>query len=876
MDPRSLITQALGFHQRGQLDQAAELYAQILQREPRNFSALQLLGVVRSQQGRTADAKNLLESALAVQPRDFGALVNYGQLLAGAQQYHEALDAFDKALAIRPEVFEALYNKAVALAQMQRFAEAVASYDKALALNPASIACLYNRGISLSALGRYEEALASYERALALDPNFAAALDNRGNVLRMLGRGEQALASYDKALVLTPDDFRAHYNRGNVLGDLRRFEEALASYDRALVLQPRFAEAHSSRGLILLALERFFETLDSLDTALALRPDDPEILNNRGVTLWHLGRAAEARASYDRALAADAGHVATLLNRAFLFQETGQFHAALADYDKAIAVEPHNARAWNGRGSVLQALRRDGEALTHFNKAVELDPASADALTNRGALRWKDQADYAGAISDLQAALAIDPGQPFARGELLHVRMYGAEWRDFESEVAAIDDGVRQGRRIVRPFVYQALSHSPADLQACSRIFANSLFPSPLHRPAFSYAHDKIRIGYVSGEFREQATAYLMAGLYELHDRDKFEIIALDNGGGDGSPMRRRLEAAFDKIITISHMSDGEAADRIRSEEIDILVNLNGYFGAPRMGIFALRAAPIQVNYLGFPATLGTDCMDYILADKTVITEDERRYYDEQVVYLPHSYQVNDHKRSIADHVPPRAALGLPERGFVFCNFNQSYKITPSVFESWMRILRETEGSVLWLLKSKPPFEANLSRAAERHGVAPGRLVFAPSLAPEHHLARLKQADLFLDTLPYNAHTTASDALWAGLPLLTCRGTAFPGRVAASLLGAIGLPELITESLDDYAAHAIALARDPGEMAQLREKLAANRLVFPLFDTDLFRKNLEMAYTAMWRSWKAGNPPKGFAVEWVAEVDLMSKRQQTP
>ncbi|HKB96647.1 MAG TPA: hypothetical protein VKB94_07325, partial [Rhizomicrobium sp.] len=307
-------------------------------------------------------------------------------------------------------------------------------------------------------------------------------------------------------------------------------------------------------------------------------------------------------------------------------------------------------------------------------------------------------------------------------------------------------------------------------------------------------------------------------------------------------------------------------------EEIDILVNLNGYFGAPRMGVFARRAAPIQVNYLGFPATLGTSCMDYIVADKTVIPDGEQRHYDEQVVYLPHSYQANDRKRAIADRVPSRADLGLPERGFVFCNFNQSYKITPSVFESWMRVLGETEGSVLWLLKSRPPFESNLSRAAERHGIAPRRLVFAPSLPPEHHLARLKQADLFLDTLPYNAHTTASDALWAGLPLLTCRGTAFPGRVAASLLGAIGMPELITESRNDYEARAIALARDPGAMAELKEKLARNRLIFPLFDTDLFRKNIELAYTSMWRAWKRGDPPRGFAVE----VDLMAKRHQTP
>jgi predicted O-linked N-acetylglucosamine transferase (SPINDLY family) len=308
-------------------------------------------------------------------------------------------------------------------------------------------------------------------------------------------------------------------------------------------------------------------------------------------------------------------------------------------------------------------------------------------------------------------------------------------------------------------------------------------------------------------------------------------------------------------------MSDDEAADRIRREEIDILVNLNGYFGAPRMGVFARRAAPVQVNYLGFPATLGASCMDYIIADRIVIPEEERRHYDEQVVYLPHSYQANDARRAIAQDIPSRAALGLPEDGFVFCNFNQSYKIIPSVFASWMRILREVEGSVLWLLGSKPPFQANLSKAAEQHGVAPHRLAFAASLPPDRHLARLKQADLFLDTLPYNAHTTASDALWAGLPLLTCRGTTFPGRVAASLLTAVGMPELITESTIAYETRAITLARAPEIMDELKKKLSSSRLSCPLFATDLFRKDIETAYTAMWQAWQRGEAPIGFSVE---------------
>jgi protein O-GlcNAc transferase len=860
MANQDLIQRALASHQQGQLDQAADLYEQALKLEPQNFAALQFFGVVRAQQGRHVEAARLMESALALQPDNFGALINYSQVLTGAGRVQDALAILDRALAIKPDVFETLYNRGIALAQLQRNAEAVTSFDKALTLRPDNPYCLYNRGLAQSVLGWREDALASYDRAVALQPGFASAWHNRGNVLKELGRPAEALESYDKALSLTPQDALLLYSRGTALSELGRQEQAAASFGQALALQPQFGLAAAGRGAALLKLERFAEALADLDQALAAKRDDAELLNNRGVALYRLDRIAEARAAYDRALAAAPDHVESLLNRAFLLQATGSLDEALADYEKAVSLAPASARAFNGRGSVLHALKRGREALADFDHALALDGTLADALANRAHLRWSLNDDYAGATADLKAALAINPDQAYARGELLHLQMFAADWDDFENQKALVDQSVRAGKQVVRPFVYQAISASPADLQACSRIFASRLFPPQGARALAARNHDRIRIGYVSGEFREQATAYLMAGLYELHDKSRFEIIAIDNGGGDGSAMRRRLEAAFDRILYINQMSDSEAADRIRAEEIDILVNLNGYFGAPRMGIFARGPAPIQVNYLGFPATLGAPYMDYIIADKVVIPEGEQRFYDEQVVWLPHSYQVNDSKRAIAKDVPGRAALGLPENGFVFCNFNQSYKLTPDVFACWMRLLKQVDQSVLWLLKARAPFEDNLAREAERNGVDPGRLRFAPSLPLDQHLARLKQADLFLDSLPYNAHTTASDALWAGLPLVTCRGTAFPGRVAASLLSAAALPELITENLVDYERLALRLATDAGMRTELKQKLADNRLRCPLFDTDFFRKNLESAYITMWQAWQKGEAPRAFAV----------------
>jgi predicted O-linked N-acetylglucosamine transferase (SPINDLY family) len=348
--------------------------------------------------------------------------------------------------------------------------------------------------------------------------------------------------------------------------------------------------------------------------------------------------------------------------------------------------------------------------------------------------------------------------------------------------------------------------------------------------------------------------------LYELHDKDQFDIVALDTGTDDGSPMRKRLEAAFSKMIKLSHESDKSAAEKIAAEDIDILVNLNGYFGDQRMGICAHRPAPIQVNYLGFPATLGADYIDYIIADRVVIPEQERDFYTEKVVTLPHTYQVNDNRRAAPEAGATRAEHGLPDDAFVFCNFNQSYKLTPAMFSIWVRLLKQVEGSALWLLESNTWQSRNLRAEIARQGIAPDRIVFAPMVAPEKHLARLGLADLFLDSLPYNAHTTASDALWAGLPLLTCLGGTFPGRVAASVLEAAGIPELITRSLAEYEALALALTRDRDRLLSLRRRLEQSRGTSPLFDTDAYRINLESAYRTMWELHEKDEGPMDFAV----------------
>ena len=611
--------------------------------------------------------------------------------------------------------------------------------------------------------------------------------------------------------------------------------------------------------------QRLDEALACFTKALALNPDHLEALGNRGSVLGALRRYDEALSDYDRALALSPNHAMLLYNRGSALLLSGRPAEAVESFDQALALNPGAAEIWNNRGNALRELNRTLEAIASYDRAIALKPDYAKAFYNRGNAHWVDLKQIEPALENFERAFAIDPECDHLRGDLLHLRMHVGDWRDFSAQKNLINTGVRAGRRVVGPFAYQAIADSPADLQACSVLYAAGRYPARTARgPAKVRAQGKIRIGYLCGEFRKQATSFLTAGLYEQHDRAKFHIAAYDNGWSDDSPLRHRLEKAFDAFTDISGLSDREAAEKIAADEIDILVDLNGYFGGHRMGVFASRPAPVQVNYLGFPATLGAPYIHYILADKIVIPEQERQFYTEQVAWLPVSYQVNDSKRVLAQ-TPARADHGLPElpsdsvgNGFVFCNFNQSYKLTPDVFASWMRILKQVPGSLLWLLENNPSFPENIRGHAQRAGVAPERIVFAPMMDAEDHLARIQLADLFLDTAPYNAHTTGSDALWAGVPLITARGTTFPGRVAESLLTAAGLPELITADLPSYEALAVTLAREPGRLKPLRQKLQTRS---PLFDTKRFCRGIEAAFTRMAEISRAGQPAQGFSVE---------------
>lgn len=687
------------------------------------------------------------------------------------------------------------------------------------------------RAIAAHQTGRLDEAERYYRAVLAAKPDQFDALHLLGVIASQRGRHEEAEALIGRAIAANPNMPSAHYNRANALRALGRKEEALAGCDRALALKPAYPEAHYNRGNVLLDLARPAEALASYDAALEQLPGLVEAWNNRGNALRALGRAPDALASYDRAIALRPDYAEAHYNRGTVLEGLAGPQAALECYDRALALRPDFPDALNNRGSVLLVLRRQKDAADTFARLVQVAP------------------DY-----------------DYAIGKWHHALLHCNDWAQHGEATARVDAAVAAGKRAALPFSFMAVSASPEAHLRCARTFAADRFPAaslPLWRGE-RYAHDRMRLAYLSADFRDHPVPILIAGVLEQHDRARFETTGVSLAPDDGSPMRRRLEGAFERFIDATRLDDGAVAQMLRSMEVDILVDLSGFTQGVRTGILARRPAPVQVNYLGFPGTMGADYIDYILADATVVPPEHHRYYAERVVTLPDMYQPNDRKRAIAAAAPTRAEAGLPAGGFVFCCFNKNYKIMPWMFDVWMRLLRQVEESVLWLLEANDTASANLRREAARRGVAPDRLVFAPRLRPDEHLARHALADLFLDTLPYNAHTTASDALWAGLPVLTCLGEAFPGRVAASLLKAAGLPELITRDMSAYEVLALSLVHDRAKLAGIRERLAANRASCALFDTDRMRRHLEAAYAAMWERYRRGEKPAAFAVEPVA------------
>jgi predicted O-linked N-acetylglucosamine transferase (SPINDLY family) len=737
-----LFRQSFEHFQNDSLDLAENLVNKILQLDPINFDAFQILGIIKVGQNRPQEAIRAFESALRIKPFDHSLQFNLAKAHMDCGQHSEALVVHEKCLKLMPE-------------------------------NPD---VWINYGASHKILGRHEQALEAYKKAAELNSGDPEIWSNIAVCLNDLKHHTEALNIFDKALSINPHIPVTWYNKGITLEDLGLYAEAVHAYDRALSLQVNYPAAWSNRGGALILLKEYQEGISSYEKALYYEPTNFEILTNYGSAL----------------------------------NEVGEFEGALIQYKRALEISPVYPKAWFNQGITFSELKRYSDAVNSFQNAKNLNPSMSYLL-----------------------------------GNLVFNKATVCDWSNHDKAIEEIKTQINLGNNPTPPFYSLSILDSEELQLKIAKLWVKDNQPKNLlsNLNLSKSKSRKIKVGYFSGDFREHAVSYLLAGLFETHDKERFEIIGFSFNNYPEDKIQRRLILAFTEFIDISNLTDIEVANLAREMKIDIAVDLGGFTKNSRIGIFANRAAPIQINYLGYAGTTGAEFIDYIIADQHVIPESSQKYYSEKIIYLPNSFMANDCSRKISMNIPRRKDLGIPDNAFVFCCFNNSYKITPEVFLSWLNILEKTPGSVLWLSDTNLEAKNSLINFAKKSRVDSNRIIFAEKVIKnEDHLARLQVADLFLDTLPYNAHTTAADALWAGLPVLTCTGNTFAGRVATSLLSAIDLPSLITSSRDEYESCAIDIAHSPSKLNKLKESLGENKARSPLFNTRLFTKNLESAY----------------------------------
>lgn len=751
-----------------------------------------------------------------------------------------------KALQIDPNNSPALQMLGLINATKGDLKEAIKLLKKAAKISPNDPGLIYNLGKVLSDAGNEVEALPYHQKSTTLVPSNPNAWLNFSKSLAASKNFSLALDAIDKALKLGEMNAEAWNNKGAILKELTRYSDALEAYKKALELKPDFAEALYNQGITFAAMEDHQSALGFFDRAIIINPDYFAARNNKGVSLSKLMRHEEALECYNQSLRIQPNYVEALINKAATLTYLKRFDEAANILGKVIESQPSNVSALLNQGLIFYQVKKIDAALTYFQRATKLSPENAEAWCNMG-IALNDLKQFEKAIPAYEIALKLNPDREFLRGNYLGAKMHICDWSNFSNSLNEINEQIEKGQKAIMPFPYLALTESEELHRKATEIWVQSKHPPRNELPPMPQrsAKNKIRLGYFSADFRNHPVANLIVELFETHNKNNFEIFGFSFGVDDQSEMRKRIVNAFDKFIDVQKLSDKEVAMMARDFEIDIAIDLTGLTADARLDVFAHRAAPVQINFLGYPGTLGAEYIDYIIADRILIPKEAQQHYAEKVLYLPNSYQPNDTKRKISGKAFTRADAGLPESGFIFCSFNNNFKITPDTFSGWMRILKAVEDSALWLLEDNPLAAANLSKEAAKYGVNPNRLIFARRLPLPDHLARHKLADLFLDTSPYGAHTTTSDALWAGLPVLTKIGQSFAGRVAASLLTAVDLPELITQSQDEYEALAIELATNPLKLAHIKTKLVNNRNNSNLFNVGQFTQQIENLYSSV-------------------------------
>jgi len=703
---------------------------------------------------------------------------------------------------------------------------------------------LYNiSGVCYKAIGQLDAAVKSFEKALALKPDYTEVNYNLGLTFQELDQLDAAVKCYEKAIAVNPDHAEAHNNLGVTLKELGQLDAAVKSYEKAIAIKPDYTEAHSNLGNAFKELGQLDAAVKFYEKAISANPDSAEVNYNLTIAYNNLGLA---------------------------FMELGQVDDAVKNYEKALAIKPDSAEvhdnlgiayAYNGLGIAIHSLGQLDAAIKCYKNALAIKPDYADAYANRGNV-LKDLKRMDEALASYESAIALNPDLNWILGDSLYTKMHLCIWDDLANRLNELANKINNGEKVLNPFPLLALIDDPEIQRKTAEIYANEKHPQShvLSKIERYPKHKKIRIGYFSADFRDHPVSHLTAELYEIHDRNRFEIYAFSFGSDTRDEMNLRIKAGVDYFHDVRTMSHTAVAKLARSVELDIAVDLGGFTQNSRTGIFAMSAAPIQISWIGYPGTMGANYYDYLVADRTLIPEENQKYYSEKIIYLP-SYQINDSKQPPPTTIFTRQDLGLPETGFVFCCFNNTFKITPTTFDNWGRILEQVDGSVLLIYIKNESTKINLTKEIVLRGIHPSRLIFGKRLPMPEYLARYRVADLFLDTFPYNAGTTASDALRMGLPVLTCTGNSFASRMAASLLNAVNLPELITTNQEQYESLAIELATNPEKLKIIKDKLVDNLPEAPLYDTPLFTRHLESAYLEMYDRYQHGLDPDHIYVE---------------
>ena len=795
------LKEAVELHQQGHLVQAEALYRRIIEVEPKNSDAIHLLGVIATQTGHLQSAVELISQAIEINPR--------------VAAYHS--------------------NCGSAFNKLKQFEAAVESYDKAIALEPSYADAYFNRGNALVGLDKLQEAINSYVKATNLNPNFVEAYFCIGNTLQALKNFEAAIENYDNAISLKPDFADVYFNRANSLLALNYLDEALVNYKLAIRFKPSFPEAYCNCGVVLELMMRFEEAISSYEKALYLNPKYINAYYNAGNT----------------------------------FQKINQFENAIINYEKAISLNLNYPEAYFNLGNAFKKIKKMQQALSAYSRAVQLNENYADSYYNRG-ITEQELNDFEASLVSFNKVFSIQPSFEYLLGMSLNARMYICKWQDLSKDIATCESEVALEKPVTTPFIALLLFDKPELHYLSSLILTRSKHPKlpQLVDTSKTTVSGKLRIGYYSADLYYHPVPIWLAGLIENHDKSKFELFAFSFRNDIKDPMRARLEAAFDHFIAVDSLSDLEVAQLSRQLGIDIAIDLNGHTADGRPDIFAARAAPIQVSHIGFPSTMGAEYIDYFICDEYSVPENSKQYFTEKMAYVPCPYTY-DRKRQVSRAPLRRADFGLPESSFVFTCQNGCQKIGPEVFGTWMDILKAVPESVLWLLEPHPSAIENLRKEAQVRGVKAERIIFTRRKVVRveqeeariaRYLASYKLADLFLDTWPYNAGTTAVDALWAGLPVLTKVGRAFVARMAASFLTALEVAELITDTSQQYKELAIELATDTEKLRIIKQKVQANIETTALFDAPGNTRYIESAYLEMYRRHQAKLSPEHLSI----------------